>query len=668
MFSLKFRQDIVSTVAKATSILGSSLTSNLPNIVMIGAQSAGKTTALSCILGRPLGHTDATLATRRPNVITTHRLPEGDTPYVTFGNDPRKFFSDEDVHARLKALNNVEHISNIPIHTHVYDPEAEPTVMVDCPGRQLQSADDHYPEMKDHIDAIIAEYAGNPHNILAIVQVASVDRAASLGVNSAHLFDRFGERSLGLLTKVDTAGAYHPGSPVEEACMGTVHKKRHGTFGLACRVPPGGTVADAILGEEECFKRLGYDAAPFRDRLGVHNVRAALSSIYVQHMLDQYPTFRVDLVALREQRLKDVAMLQSIQQGGRHDALVREVERVLDVFHRNSDDRLAIQTRLVEQFYKELRSRMRPESASGQDGGGGGEGELDLHVPFPHHLAMDGARVKFDMASPFAVRDPEEFYRREFYRRGDATEYFNHMTMFGDGPNMDLYHPELVRQYDRKARFETTAAAAAWHWQLPESGARQKRNEFCRRVQDIFSGLLESTLLEQLNAIYLSEIQTSFHQHTRHTSSQFFKYAVTQVNRDLFDSVLRPHMEGIVSAELHPLTSPARLSQHLPRPPVWTNFLRTHYVCQPHRVEFFSEWHLHAHLSLVAHDLANNLARCAFGPYFDQLNHHTLRFAFENLGTASDVEAQIEAKTEEVSAVDGVLAVMDEAMSFVRNE
>ncbi len=51
---------------------------------------------------------------------------------------------------------------------------------------------------------MIHTYASDPKNILATVQVASVDRAASLGVNIALTYDREGKRTIRFLTKVDT--------------------------------------------------------------------------------------------------------------------------------------------------------------------------------------------------------------------------------------------------------------------------------------------------------------------------------------------------------------------------------------------------------------------------------------------------------------------------------
>jgi len=473
-------------------LLGSSseaLALPVPKLVFAGAQSSGKTTNASGIFGgAPIGHMDDTIATRRPHIHTIYRINEGEAPYVTFGLDDHKYYDDLDVLDRLKALNDIERVSSKPIHTSVYTPDGEPCVIVDLPGRQLQSVDPDYPEMKEDIDAMIHEYASDPANVLVSFQVASVDSAASLGVNTALAYDPKGERTMTLLTKLNTAGPYNQGSAITKLLRD--QSKRYGTFGVAYHLKnpiSQESIRNAVGEEDKVLASLFYKDQGLDDYLGIQRVKEALSQIYIERVLSMYPTFRPALENCRRSLVTYLDMLRRIQAGGQHEELVSQVEEVINLFHPYSDERNELQQELIQTFRQIIKDH------------------LSKHMTYPSSLPdSDGMKVSFNLGWHTQLGEEEwmDYTKRESDLYPD--DYFSGMTVYGAGPSMDNYHPKLTKKVDAAHRYLTAKAMGGAHWSLPEMDhAPGSAMPFATQVEAIFKSLSDSTVFDELNQAYL---------------------------------------------------------------------------------------------------------------------------------------------------------------------
>lgn len=644
------RQEITHAISQATTLLGSTpdaISLPVPKLVFAGAQSSGKTTNASGILGRPMGKMDDVIATRRPHIHTIYRLPEGETPYMTIGMDGRKIFDDFEALDRLRALNDIDRVSSKPIFTSIYTPDGEPCVVVDLPGRQLQSADPDYPEMKDDIDAMIHEYASDPANVLVSFQVASVDAAASLGVNTALAYDPKGERTMQLLTKLNTAGTYKPNSAVAKVLHD--QSKRYGTYGVAYHLKEPisqESIRSAIDDEKKVLSSLSYYDQGIDSFLGIERVKEALSQIYIERVLGTYPTFRPALEECRRSLVSYLEMLRRIQAGGKHEELVGHVEKVINLFHHSSDERNDLQKNLIGIFQDIISLHLSP------------------HLKHPSSLKeSSGMKASFNLCWPTQLEEKEWMdYTKE---KSDLypDKYFSGMTVYGAGPSMDNYHPKLTERVDAANRYLTAKAMGSAHWLLPELDARKKRNVFCKEIAQIFRGLSESKVFDELNQAFLDKTLNAFQTHAK-GSHHFFSYAIGQVNQRLYQEVLKPQMEGRIFAEVHPLTDPLILTRHLEGLETPSKSFFTDYTCKAKEVDFFSDHHMDAHLKYLSGRIGEDLIRMLFGHYFDQINHHILRFAFENLGTSRNVELEVETKEKEIAAIDSVIATLDEASGY----
>lgn len=546
---------------------------------------------------------------------------------MTIGMDGCKIFDDFEALYRLRALNDIERVSPKPIYTSIYTPD--------------------YPEMKDDIDAMIHEYASDPANVLVSFQVASVDAAASLGVNTALAYDPKGERTMQLLTKLNTAGAYKPNSAVSKALHD--QSKRYGTYGVAYHLKEPisqASIRSAIDDEKNVLSSLSYCDQGIDSFVGIERVKEALSQIYIERVLGTYPTFRPALEECRRSLISYLEMLRRIQAGGQHEELVAQVEEVINLFHPSSDERNDLQRDLIGTFQEIISLHLAP------------------HLKHPSSLKeSDGMKASFNLCWHTALAEEEwmDYTKDESDLYPD--KYFSGMTVYGAGPSIDNYHPKLTERVDAANRYLTAKAMGSAHWVLPEMDARKKRNVFCKEVAQIFGGISESKIFDELNQAFLDATLVAFQTHAT-ASHHFFSYAIGQVNQRLYMEVLRPQMEGRIFAEIHPLTDPLTLTNHLEGLDTPAKALFKDYTCGAKKVNFFSDHHMDAHLKHLSYRIGEDLIRGLFGHYFDRINRDILRFAFENLGTSRSVELEVETKEKEIAAIDSVIATLDEASGY----
>ncbi|KAF9583398.1 vacuolar protein sorting-associated protein 1, partial [Lunasporangiospora selenospora] len=222
-------QDAFSTVGVHNPV-------DLPQIVVIGSQSSGKSSVLENIVGRDFLPRGSGIVTRRPLVLqlinrtpTAPAAPANDDQgksetrlygrpspdkqepeeWGEFLHQPGVKYTDfnlirEEIvrDTELKTGKNAG-ISPLPINLRIYSPNVLTLTLVDLPGLTKVPVGDQPKDIEKQIRDMLVKYITKPNAIILAVTAANTDLANSDGLRLARDVDPEGARTIGVLTKID---------------------------------------------------------------------------------------------------------------------------------------------------------------------------------------------------------------------------------------------------------------------------------------------------------------------------------------------------------------------------------------------------------------------------------------------------------------------------------
>ncbi|KAL5340607.1 vacuolar ATP synthase catalytic subunit A [Aspergillus crustosus] len=215
-------QDVFSTVGVQNPI-------DLPQIAVVGSQSSGKSSVLENIVGRDFLPRGSGIVTRRPLILQLINKPSRNSQangvpeeklettdkeanldeYGEFLHIPgQKFYDfnkirDEIVRETDSKVGRNAGISAAPINLRIYSPNVLTLTLVDLPGLTRVPVGDQPKDIEKQIRDMILKYISKPNAIVLAVTAANQDLANSDGLKLAREVDPEGQRTIGVLTKVD---------------------------------------------------------------------------------------------------------------------------------------------------------------------------------------------------------------------------------------------------------------------------------------------------------------------------------------------------------------------------------------------------------------------------------------------------------------------------------
>ncbi|XP_068913132.1 dynamin isoform X1 [Tenebrio molitor] len=324
---------IVNKLQDAFTQLGVHMTLDLPQIAVVGGQSAGKSSVLENFVGRDFLPRGSGIVTRRPLIL---QLITSTSEYAEFLHCKGKKFVDFDEVRREiesetdRVTGNNKGISNIPINLRVYSPNVLNLTLIDLPGLTKVPIGDQPADIEQQIKAMIMQFIKRESCLILAVTPANTDLANSDALKMAKEVDLQGIRTIGVITKLDLMD---DGTDARDILENKLLPLRRGYIGVVNRSQrdiEGRKDINAALAAERKFFLTHPSYRHIADRLGTPYLQRVLNQQLTNHIRDTLPglrdklqkqllTLEKDVDQFKHFRpddpaIKTKAMLQMIQQ------------------------------------------------------------------------------------------------------------------------------------------------------------------------------------------------------------------------------------------------------------------------------------------------------------------------------------------------------------------
>ncbi|MCI4389341.1 hypothetical protein PGIGA_G00096870 [Pangasianodon gigas] len=286
---------LVNRLHEAFSVLGRSCSLELPQIAVVGGQSAGKSSVLENFVGRDFLPRGSGIVTRRPLVL---QLISSSSEYAEFLHcKGKKFANFDEVRQEIEAETDRvtganKGISSIPINLRVYSPNVLNLTLVDLPGITKVPVGDQPPDIEYQIRDMIMQYICRENCLILAVTPANMDLANSDALKLAKDVDPQGQRTIGVITKLDLMDE---GTDARDVLENSVLPLRRGYIGVVNRsqkdIEGRKDISAAIAAERVFF--LSHPAYKhMADQMGTPYLQRVLNQQLTNHIRDTLPVFR----------------------------------------------------------------------------------------------------------------------------------------------------------------------------------------------------------------------------------------------------------------------------------------------------------------------------------------------------------------------------------------
>ncbi|KAJ5260486.1 hypothetical protein N7478_012091 [Penicillium angulare] len=340
-------EDLLVTVNKLQDLVFNTIGNDsldLPQIVVVGSQSSGKSSVLENIVGRDFLPRGSGIVTRRPLILQLINIPSerddlpdhdevhvphtaasvaGQHEWAEFHHQPGRKFEDfaavkqeiEAETARIAGSN--KGINRQPINLKIFSPHVLNLTLVDLPGLTKVPIGDQPSDIEKQTRTLILEYIAKPNSIILAVSPANVDLVNSEALKLARQVDPMGRRTIGVLSKLDLMDH---GTNAMDILSGRVYPLKLGFIGVVNRsqqdIQSGKSLSDALRAEADFFRH--HPAyRNMANRCGTQFLAKTLNSTLMTHIRDRLPDIKARLNTLMGQTQQELASYGNKQFSGK---------------------------------------------------------------------------------------------------------------------------------------------------------------------------------------------------------------------------------------------------------------------------------------------------------------------------------------------------------------
>ncbi|CAF1671344.1 unnamed protein product [Adineta ricciae] len=295
-------QDVFNTVGSETI--------QLPQIVVVGSQSAGKSSVIENIVGRDFLPRGIGIVTRRPLTLQLVYTPAEDkeircqhlgipvptqNEFALFAHQKDKVYTDfnelrQEIEAETERLGGKKNISKEPITLKIYSPKVVTLTLIDLPGITKIPVEDQPADIEQQVRDLILHYISNPNAIILAITPANIDFSTSEAVKFAKEVDPEGRRTLAVLTKLDLMDR---GTDAYDVLCGRIIPVKLGIIGVINRSQ------EDILQKKPIEEALRYESAflqksypSIANRNGTPFLAKTLNRLLMHHIRDCLPSLK----------------------------------------------------------------------------------------------------------------------------------------------------------------------------------------------------------------------------------------------------------------------------------------------------------------------------------------------------------------------------------------
>ena len=210
----------------------------LPSIVVVGGQSSGKSSVLESVVGKDFLPRGSGIVTRRPLVLQLTQGAPGSKEWGEFLHQKGKVYTDfeairQEIDAEThRSCGGGVSVSPNPINLHVTSPNVPSLTLVDMPGLTKIAVEGQPKSIVKDIEDMARYYIAGKNAIILAVTPANADIATSDALRLAREVDPAGERTVGVLTKLDIMDR---GTDARDVLEGSTAPLRHGWIAVVNR-------------------------------------------------------------------------------------------------------------------------------------------------------------------------------------------------------------------------------------------------------------------------------------------------------------------------------------------------------------------------------------------------------------------------------------------------
>lgn len=349
-------EDLIPVVNKLQDLVFNTIgsdTLDLPQVVVVGSQSCGKSSVLENIVGRDFLPRGTGIVTRRPLILQLVNIPKAPEPenstgdsllrpesrtslngsdgsdsirsassYSNYNKDEewgeflhipgRKFYDFGDIRREIEAETNRiaggnKGINRLPINLKIFSPHVLNLTLVDLPGLTKIPIGDQPTDIEKQTRSLISEYIAKPNSIILAVSPANVDLVNSESLKLARQVDPLGKRTIGVLTKIDLMDQ---GTNALDILSGHVYPLKLGFIGVVNRsqhdIQENKSLQDSLEAEREYF--LSHPAyRNIAHKCGTRYLAKSLNQTLMAHIRDRLPDIKARLNTLMGQTEQELA-------------------------------------------------------------------------------------------------------------------------------------------------------------------------------------------------------------------------------------------------------------------------------------------------------------------------------------------------------------------------
>ncbi|XP_076658044.1 dynamin related protein 1 isoform X2 [Halictus rubicundus] len=282
----------------------------LPQIVVLGTQSSGKSSVIESLVGRSFLPRGVGIVTRRPLVLQLVYAPKEDREHRSAENgtldlDEWGIF----LHTKNKIYTNFDHICKEietetermagcnkgicpePINLKIYSKTVVNLTLIDLPGITKVPVGDQPEDIENQISQLVLKYICNPNSIILAVVTANTDMATSESLKLSKDVDPDGRRTLAVVTKLDLMDA---GTDAIDILCGRVIPVKLGIIGVVNRsqqdIINNKSIHEALR-DEAAFLQRKYPS--LANRNGTPYLAKTLNRLLMQHIRDCLPELKM---------------------------------------------------------------------------------------------------------------------------------------------------------------------------------------------------------------------------------------------------------------------------------------------------------------------------------------------------------------------------------------